>query len=98
MSEMIERIAREVALEIVEIHNLDDAALFKWPDDVNGDTADRARSRAERIIEAMREPTEAMAEACDRACFAQGGGAIVVRPVYEAMIDAALTTDSVTHS
>lgn len=43
------------------------------------------------VIGALREPTEAMTEACNRAAFAQGGGAIVLRPVWEAMIDSALT-------
>lgn len=56
MSEMIERVAREVALEILELHTEAEIAAFRWPEDCPGDTADRAISRARRIIEAMREP------------------------------------------
>lgn len=49
----VELIAREVALEIMELNTAAEVASFRWPDDVNGDTADRARGRAERIIKAL---------------------------------------------
>ena len=62
MSEMIERVARAIAAEIMEL-TADQRASFKFPDDCNGDTIDRARSCAIDVIEAMREPTEDMEEA-----------------------------------
>lgn len=45
-----EKVAREIALEILELFTADEIEQFVWPEDTNGDTCDRARSRADRII------------------------------------------------
>ena len=48
---------------------------------------------ARAAIAAMREPTDAVIAAVNRAAFAQGGGAIVLAPVFKAYFDAALTEE-----
>lgn len=92
MSEMVSRVAREIALEILELNTPPEVAAFKWPDDVNGDTYDRAVSRAERILSVMRKPTSAMEKVAGyNATMAHmevdGSGA---GWLYTVMIDAAL--------
>lgn len=59
MSEMVERVAKEIAVEIMELRG-QQRASFKFPDDANGDTIERARYAAELAIAAMREPTDDM--------------------------------------
>lgn len=63
MSDILNRIARLVCLEICEINEPAKVKAFRWPDDINGDTYDRSMSRARAILKAMREPTQAMIEA-----------------------------------
>lgn len=91
MSEMIERVAFQIALEITEVHGEQERG-WKWPDDFPGDTIDRARSRARGVISAMREPTEAMIRAAFTAPDAHMASdpKDLQRIEWRAMIDAAL--------
>jgi hypothetical protein len=68
MTEMVDRVARPIAAEIMEL-TTDQRRSFKFPDDANGDTCDRARSAARAAIEAMREPTEAMCDCGNEAAY-----------------------------
>lgn len=43
-------IAREIALEILELHTRDEIEQFVWPEEASGDTIDRAYSRTDRIV------------------------------------------------
>lgn len=47
---MIKEIARLVAMEICEIHVPKLRQKFKFPDDINGDTYDRAMCCAKLIV------------------------------------------------
>jgi hypothetical protein len=87
MSEMIRRIAAPIAAEIMEL-TASQRASFKFPDDCNGDTIDRAMSAARLAIEAMREPTEAMQNCGYNASTA--GFHEEAKIVWHAMIDEAL--------
>ena len=55
-SELLDRVAKEIAAEIMEL-TASQRATFQFPDDANGDTIERARSAARLVIAAMREPT-----------------------------------------
>jgi hypothetical protein len=87
MSEMVERVAKEIAAEIMELRG-HQRARFKFPDDANGDTVERARYAAELAIAAMREPTDGMLMA---GCAGdQEGSFSKSRMDWRAMIDEAL--------
>lgn len=89
---LAERVAREIAMEIMEVHTDAERSAFDWPDDASGDTIDRARHRARLIFEAMREPTDDMAAHGARAMMAEPSDQQTRREVgaaYRAMIDAA---------
>jgi hypothetical protein len=86
MTEMLDRVAKEIAAEIMEL-TASQRATFKFPDHANGDTIERARSAARLSIAAMREPTEVMWTTKDQPVWALG------RPMWDwwrSMIDAAL--------
>lgn len=90
MSELIERVVWPIACELMELTA--DQRRAYTPDDVNGDTWDRALSAARAAIRAMREPTEAMKkEAGYNAAMShtEVSGA-TAGWLYTTMIDAAL--------
>lgn len=80
---MIDRLAAQIAYEICEQYT--PAQQGKFPDDFNGDTIDRARSRAKSILEALNVPTRAMIDA------AYDAQSIVPEESWPAMIEAALS-------
>jgi hypothetical protein len=47
---VIKEIAKEIAFEIIEKYTAEQRKGWKFPDDFNGDTTDRAMSCAERIV------------------------------------------------
>jgi hypothetical protein len=91
----IEQIAKPIAAELMEL-TASGRAKFKFPDDVNGDTYDRAMSAARMVLKAMREPTDAMLKAeMDLGGYGHGDGECYradPREVWQAMIDAELAT------
>lgn len=93
MTEMIDRAAKEIAAEIMEL-TADQRANFKFPDDANGDTIDRARSAARATLIAIRQPTKAMVDAdfCRGGYGFSDGECFEADPteVWQAMLDVAL--------
>lgn len=53
----LDRIAKPIAAEIMEL-TADQRRSFKFPDDVNGDTYDRATSAARLVLKAIAETRE----------------------------------------
>lgn len=93
MSEMIERVAKYIAAEIMEL-TAKERQTFSFPDDVNGDTYERAMSAARATIEAMRDPTDEMKNAPYADTIIVGGD-FVANPreadeIWRSMIAAAL--------
>ncbi len=87
--EMVERVAREVAYEIIEAYTPEQQAAHPYPEAFNGDTLDRARSRAKRILRAIREPTDEMCEDASDP-WTEGQSKWSCGAIWHAMIDAAL--------